>query len=170
MTTPVNGNNQPRNPLLRERPSGWPVGSFENYAQAQRAVDTLSDNNFPVNNLTIVGVDLMEVESVTGRLTWGRVLGGGALSGAWIGIFIGLLLGIFDENFVAPILTGIIMGAFFGVVMAAVPYAMTRGQRDFTSATTIVAGRYDILCEPSLAPQARDAIAQMNLGTVPNAE
>lgn len=160
MTTPPHGHN----PLLRERPSGWPVGSFDHYAQAQKAVDTLSDNNFPVDKLTIVGVDLMEVESVTGRLTWGRVLGGGAISGAWMGIFIGLLLGIFNANYVAPILTGIVMGAAFGAVMAAVPYALSRGQRDFTSATTIVAGRYDVLCEPNLAPQARDAIARMNLG------
>ncbi|MCH6196333.1 magnesium transporter [Corynebacterium mastitidis] len=160
MTTPPHG----RNPLLRERPSGWPVGSFESYARAQRAVDTLSDQNFPVDKLTIVGVDLMEVESVTGRLTWGRVLGGGAMSGAWMGVFIGLLLGIFNSTYAAPILTGIVMGAVFGVVMAAVPYALSRGQRDFTSATTIVAGRYDVLCEPDLAPRARDAIARMNLG------
>ncbi|MBC3186161.1 magnesium transporter [Corynebacterium sp. zg-331] len=154
----------------RQRPSGWPVGSFESYAQAQRAVDTLSDNNFPVNKLTIVGVDLMEVESVTGRLSWGRVLGGGAMSGAWMGVFIGLLLGIFEANFLSPILTGIVIGAFFGVIMAAVPYAMSRGQRDFTSATTIVAGRYDILCDPQLAPQARDAIAQMNIGAAPRTD
>ncbi|WPF66977.1 MULTISPECIES: general stress protein [unclassified Corynebacterium] len=155
---------------LYERPSGWPVGSFDNYAQAQKAVDTLSDNNFPVDKLTIVGVDLMQVESVTGRLTWGRVIGGGALSGAWMGIFIGLLLGIFESNFLFPILTGIVMGVFFGIIMAAVPYALSQGQRDFTSATRIVAGRYDVLCEPDLAPQARDAIAKMNLGSAPQSE
>ncbi|KQB83748.1 general stress protein [Corynebacterium oculi] len=164
MTTPQSA----LNPY--QRPSGWPVGSFDSYDQAQKAVDTLSDENFPVEKLTIVGVDLMQVESVTGRLTWGRVIGGGALSGAWIGIFIGLLLGIFESNFLSPILTGIVMGVFFGIIMAAVPYAMSRGQRDFTSATRIVAGRYDVLCEPQLAPQARDAIAGMNLGTAPRVE
>ncbi|WP_425292283.1 general stress protein [Corynebacterium mayonis] len=51
----------------RQRPSGWPVGRFDTYADAQRAVDSLADSDFPVQHLTIVGVDLMQVENVTGR-------------------------------------------------------------------------------------------------------
>ncbi|SQG64441.1 hypothetical membrane protein [Corynebacterium renale] len=158
-------NNRTPAPHTRQRPSGWPVGSFESYLDAQAAVDKLSDQEFPVDALTIVGVDLLEVENVTGRLTWGKVIGSGALSGAWIGIFIGLLLGIFGGGFFGPILTGVIMGAIFGIIMAAVPYAMSGGARDFTSATTIVAGRYDLLCDPALATKARDAIAAMQYGT-----
>lgn len=157
-------NNRTPAPHTRQRPSGWPVGSFESYLDAQAAVDKLSDQEFPVDALTIVGVDLLEVENVTGRLTWGKVIGSGALSGAWIGIFIGLLLGIFGGGFFGPILTGVIMGAIFGIIMAAVPYAMSGGARDFTSATTIVAGRYDLLCDPALATKARDAIAAMQYG------
>ena len=80
---------------IREVPSGWPVGSFDTYAEAQEAVDSLSDREFPVEKLTIVGVDLMQVENITGRLTWGRVLGGGALSGLWMGMFIGLIFALF---------------------------------------------------------------------------
>ena len=49
---------------------------------------------------------------------------------------------------------------FFGAVFAAVAYAFTGGKRDFSSATAIVAGRYDILCEPDAAPEARDLIAE----------
>ena len=45
------------------------------------------------------------------------------------------------------------------MIFAAVAYAFTGGKRDFSSATTIVAGRYDVLCEPDSAPQARDLIA-----------
>ena len=63
-------------------PKGWPIGSYPTYAEAQRAVDHLSDQEFPVQHVTIVGVDLMQVERVTGRLTWPRVLGGGALDRA----------------------------------------------------------------------------------------
>ena len=37
---------------------------------------------------------------------------------------------------------------------------MTQGKRDFSSATAIVAGRYDVLCEASQAPRARDLISQ----------
>ncbi len=68
------------------------------YAEAQRAVDYLSDQQFPVQQVTIVGVDLMQVERVTGRLTWPKVLGGGVLTGAWLGLFIGLILGFFTAN------------------------------------------------------------------------
>lgn len=146
---------------LRQRPSGWPVGSFDSYADAQRAIDTLSDREFPVSALTIVGVDLMEVESVMGRLTWPRVLGSGALSGAWLGLFVGLLLGIFAGPLWAPVISSVLIGIIFGVVFAAIPYALSSGQRDFTSATAIVAGRYDILCEPQHARQARDVIAEI---------
>ena len=57
-----------RGPLgLPTPPKGWPVGSYPTYAEAQRAVDYLSDNQFPVKEVTIVGVDLMQVERVTGR-------------------------------------------------------------------------------------------------------
>uniref|UniRef100_UPI0038CBF5E8 general stress protein n=1 Tax=Geodermatophilus chilensis TaxID=2035835 RepID=UPI0038CBF5E8 len=52
---------------------GVQVGSFDSYEQAQAAVDFLSDQRFPVENVTIIGSDLRQVERVTGRLTWGRV-------------------------------------------------------------------------------------------------
>ena len=46
-------------PGLPTPPKGWPVGSYPTYAEAQRAVDYLSDQQFPVQQVTIVGVDLM---------------------------------------------------------------------------------------------------------------
>ena len=150
-----------RNLDAMQRPSGWPVGSFQNYADAQAAVDGLSDQQFPVENITIVGVDLMQVERVTGRLTWGRVLAGGALSGLWFGLFVGLLFALFTPDVWPALLSALVIGLIFGLVSAAIGYAFTQGRRDFSSATTIVAGRYDILCEPANAPQARDLIAQM---------
>ncbi|RNE48452.1 general stress protein [Corynebacterium alimapuense] len=148
---------------LRPRPTGWPVGSFESYSNAQAAVDKLSDMQFPVSQLTIVGVDLMEVERVTGRLTWPRVMIGGAISGAWIGLFFGLLIGILGGGYLYPLATGIVMGIVFGLIMTAVPYAISNGKRDFTSQTQIVAGRYDVLCEPERASEAAEIIAQSGL-------
>ncbi len=154
MTQPYNARTIP------QRPSGWPVGSFHTYAEAQAAVDYLSDQEFPVEELTIVGVDLMQVEKVTGRLTWGRVLGGGALSGLWFGLFVGLLFALFSPEPMLSMLTAVVIGIIFGVIFASVGYAMTQGKRDFSSATTIVAGRYDVLCEASQAPRARDMISK----------
>lgn len=143
----------------RKVPEGWPVGSFTSYSQAQAAVDMLSDNEFPVEDITIVGVDLMEVERVTGRLTWGRVLLGGAASGAWLGLFFGLILGIITASWSSALFTGVLMGVIFGLITAAVSYGLSGGRRDFSSSTQIVAGRYDIICEPQKAREARDRIA-----------
>ena len=156
----------------RQVPEGWPVGSFTNYADAQAAVDSLSDRDeFPVSDLTIVGVDLMQVERVVGRLTWPKVLGGGALYGLWMGLFFGLLLSLLSVPGagLSMFVWAIVIGAIFGAVASAVAYAFTGGKRDFASATTIVAGRYDVLCEPDAAPQARDMIAQAG-GRTPASE
>jgi hypothetical protein len=110
--------------------------------------------------VTIVGVDLMQVERVTGRLTWPKVLGGGVLSGAWLGLFIGLVLSVF-MNAWAVLPTGVVAGVFFGLITSAVPYAMARGTRDFSSTMQLVAGRYDVLCDPQNAEKARDLLARL---------
>ncbi|WKD57872.1 hypothetical protein CAPI_06660 [Corynebacterium capitovis DSM 44611] len=159
--------NQVQRKSVPERPAGWPVGSFTTYSDAQRAVDGLSDQEFPVEDLSIVGVDLMQVEKVVGRLTWPRVVGGGALSGAWLGIFIGLIFALFAVPGAGWVVfaTSLVIGAIFGMVFAAISYAMTGGQRDFSSSTAIVAGRYDVVCDPATAERARDAIAAMGIGT-----
>ncbi len=144
-------------------PSGWPVGSYPTYAEAQKAVDYLADSQFPVENVTIVGVDLMQVERVLYRLTWGKVIGGGMVSGAWLGLFVGLLLSLFTTggSVVGPLVVGLIGGLIFGLISAVIPYAATRGQRDFASTMQLVAGRYDVLCEPKAAEQARDMLARL---------
>ena len=46
-------------------PTGLSVGTYDTYADAQRAVDHLADEKFPVENLAIVGTDLRQVERVT---------------------------------------------------------------------------------------------------------
>jgi hypothetical protein len=145
---------------------GVQVGSYENYQQAQRAVDFLSDEKFPVENVTIIGSDLRMVERVTGRLSWGRAIGAGAASGAWFGLFVGLLLGIFavdGGDWVGSVLSGLLIGLVFGAVFGAAGYAATRGQRDFTSTSQVVASRYDVLCNPQVAEQARAELARLSL-------
>ena len=114
MTTPFGGpaRTAPGLPNLPTPPTGWPVGSYATYEEAQRAVDHLADSDFPVRDVTIVGVDLMLVERVIGRLTWGRVLASGAASGAWFGLFVGLLLSLFNPtgSGFGPILVGLASG------------------------------------------------------------
>ena len=172
MVTPfggTGGRNTPGLPNLPTPPTGWPVGSYATYEEAQRAVDYLADNEFAVGDVTIVGVDLMLVERVIGRLTWGRVLFSGALSGAWFGLFVGLLLSFFSTatNPIGPILVGLVSGIVFGVVFAAVGYGASRGRRDFTSASQMVAGRYDVLCQPRNAEKARELLAKLAMDPKP---
>jgi len=113
--------------------------------------------------VTIVGVDLMQVERVTGRLTWPKVLAGGAATGAWLGLFIGLVLGFLNPNPWGPLVAGVIAGVFFGLITSAIQYAMARGTRDFSSTMQLVAGRYDVLCDPQSAERGRDLLARLTI-------
>ena len=110
----------------------------------------------------IVGTDLKRIERITGRLTTGKVAAGGLLSGVWLGLFVGLIFSIFteDETFVTIVST-MVMGALFGLIWALVGYAMTRGQRDFSSVTQVVATRYEVLVEHKSAAQARELLASL---------
>lgn len=168
MTNPFGGQTRPALglPQLPTPPTGWPVGSYATYEEAQRAVDHLADSDFPVADVTIVGVDLMLVERVIARLTWGRVLASGAAQGAWLGLFVGLLLFMFspDGNFL-PIVVGLVSGAVFFMAFAAVSYSASKGRRDFQSASQMVAGRYDVLCEPRNAERAREMLAKLAMGS-----
>jgi hypothetical protein len=145
---------------------GVQVGSYDSYEQAQAAVDYLSDEKFAVENVTIVGTDLRMVETVTGRLTMGRALAAGAAGGAWWGLFVGLLLGIFSSTggaWVGSVLTGLLIGLAFGAAFGGMGYAATRGRRDFTSTSKVVANHYDVLCNPAHAEEARAMLARFSL-------
>jgi hypothetical protein len=138
------------------------LGVYERYEQAQKAVDFLSDNEFPVQNCLIVGTDLKQVERVTGRLTNGKVAAGGLASGLWMGLFVGLVVSLFGTGgTLAIILSTMAFGAVFGLVWAMAGYLATRGRRDFTSVTQVVATRYEVLVEHKLAEQARQLLATM---------
>jgi hypothetical protein len=166
VTGPFSSTGRPAQGLPRvpTPPTGWPIGSYSTYAEAQRAVEHLADSDFAVEDVTIVGVDLMLVERVIGRLSWGKVLGTGAVSGAWFGLFVGVLLSVFTPGSgvtYQPVLVGLVSGMLFGLVFAAISYASTRGRRDFSSASQLVAGRYDVLCQPRNAERGRDLLAKL---------
>ncbi len=158
--------NRGPSPLKLEFPQSLAV--YDDYAAAQKTVDFLSDNKFPVEQCMIVGTDLKRIERITGRLSTGRVAMGGALSGVWFGLFIGLVFTLFTTNDVVPtILSTMLVGGLFGLVWALVGYAATRGQRDFSSVTQVVATRYEVLVEHKSAATARELLAQLP-GALPN--
>ena len=138
-------------------PEGEEVASFATYAAAQHAVDSLSDDGFPVQYLAIVGTDLRQVETITGRMSWGRAVAAGAGSGLWIGMFFGAML-----TFIGPsgtgmstVLAAVLMGVVWGIVFQAGAYALTRGRRDFTSTSAVIASRYSIIASRQAAEAAR---------------
>jgi hypothetical protein len=152
-------------PSMDPRPTGLTIGTYETYREAQRAVDYLSDEKFPVEHTTIVGNNLRQVEKITGRLTWGRAITAGLASGAWFGLFVGILLGIFAPNggWLAALLTGLVLGGLFGMAFGALGYGQLRGARDFTSRTSVVATTYDVLCDFKYAEEARNHLAKLAL-------
>jgi len=154
---PLSGQSQARIPTP---PRGEPIARYSTYLEAQRAVDYLSDNNFPVQAVTIVGTGLQMVERVTGRLTYPRVALAGAASGAWFGLFVGIVLSMFGGNG-AALLAAPVFGAAFGVLFGVISYALTGGRRDFTSTSQIVAGEYAVLCLAEQAGAARQLLQQL---------
>ena len=138
---------------------GVQVGTYGDYPSAQRAVDYLSDQKFPVERTAIVGRGLSSFEQVTGRLTIWRAAVQGAASGAILGALFGWLFGLFD--WVNPLVSSLLLalyGAIFGAVLGALlgmlGHALTGGRRDFSSIAGMRADSYDILVDATVAAQA----------------
>jgi hypothetical protein len=139
------------------------VASYPSYADAERAVDHLSDEGFPVEHVTIVGRGLHSLETVTGRLTYLRAAGRSALTGAVIGALFGWLFGLF--NLINPLVTGLLLalyglifGAVVGAILGLVGHSLTGGRRDFSSVSTIQAETYDVMVDAPFAAAATDLL------------
>jgi hypothetical protein len=144
---------------------GRSIGSFSSYAEAQRAVDYLSDNGFPVENLTIVGSDLKQVERVLGRMTKWKAALAGAGTGAWFGGLVGLLLSLFADSgttVLAIVLWGLLWGAVFGAVWGFIAHLLTFGERDFSTLGLTVATRFDVYATPDVADRAVEMLTRMS--------
>ena len=132
---------------------------FSAYEEAQRAIDTLSDQGFPVAATSIVWNRLRRVEHVTGRKTVVTAFRDGALSGAWFGSFIGLLLLFFVErqensSSVALVITYLLVGAIAGGAWSAVGHMAQRGARDFSSRNLMAAETYQIWVDADVIVKA----------------
>lgn len=157
--TPAPGGMRRPQPLSLQYPQSLAV--HDDYGAAQETVDFLSDREFPVENLMIVGTDLKQVERITGRLTTGRIAVAGIASGMWLGLFVGLILSMFGtENALVTVLSTVLMGGLFGLVWSLIGYAATRGRRDFSAVSAVVATRYEVLVEHKLLARAQELLAQ----------
>ena len=138
------------------------VASYPSYAEAEQAVDSLSDQGVAVEHTAIVGKGLRSVEQVTGRMTAGRAALVGLGQGALIGALFALLFGIFFDgpSFGYLLLYSVVTGGLFGVTIGLIGYAVeSDGRRDFVSETSVSADRYEIQADDEVVAEARSALA-----------
>ncbi|MFD5733294.1 general stress protein [Streptomyces sioyaensis] len=136
-----------------------PLASYPTYAEAERAVDYLADQEFPVERVAIIGHDLQLVEQVVGRVGHGRAALSGAASGALPGALIGWLFGLL--SWLDPVLSslllalyGLIFGAVIGALLGLLLYSVQRGHRDFASVSAMQPSRYEVVADAEVADQA----------------
>ena len=140
------------------------IASYASYAEAERAVDRLADEGFSVERSAIVGVGLRSVEQVAGRMTQRRAALIGAAGGAFIGALFTLLFGIFfkgpdfAELLLYSLLVGGVLGGLWGIL---IQYAYSGGRRDFVSARSIVADRYELQVDEAAADEAARVLGAM---------
>jgi hypothetical protein len=144
------------------------VSSATSYKDAEHAVDWLSDHEFPVERVTIVGTGLRYVESVSSRMTTGRAALVGTGQGALFGLFWGLLFALlftFDSgSFWGLLAFSIVVGAVFGTVIGALSHLSTDGSRDFVSTADTRADHYEVQVDDGYADEARRLLSTMPAG------
>jgi hypothetical protein len=141
------------------------VASYGSYAEAQGAVDRLTDEGFPVERLSIVARGLRFEERVTRRKGYGRAVLEGLGAGAVPGALFGFIFGIFSP--VDPLVSGLVLavyGLFFGALLGAVFYLISQplsgGRRDFSSVAGMRADSYDVVADEEVAESAARRLAE----------
>jgi hypothetical protein len=147
------------------RPARRVVASYADYRDAEKAVDYLAGNRFPVEHVAIVGRELELVQQVTGRLTALDAAARGALTGAVTGLLIGWLFAIFtwfDPRIASGwlIIDGLWFGTLVGIVMGLFMYLVTKSRRRFDAVSRMQPEYFDIAVDELYADDA----ARMLLG------
>ena len=145
-------------------PARRTIASYSSYAEAERAVDWLSDHGFAVERSAIVGTGLRSVEQVTGPMNEGRAAKIGAAQGALTGALFALLFGIFftGPEFAKLLAFALVVGGLFGALSGVLfQYADSGGKRDFVSAANIEADRYELQVDEGAAHEALRVLAGM---------
>jgi heat induced stress protein YflT len=146
-------------------PTRRTVSSVHRYEDAEHAVDYLSDHDFPVDHVSIVGTGLRYVEQVSGRMTTGRAALSGGGYGALFGVFWGSLFGSLfttdDATFWGVLAFSILAGAVFGALIGAISHSFNEGRRDFASTSETRADHYEVQVEDGYASEAQRLLTTM---------
>ncbi len=134
------------------------LADYGRYRDAQAAVDQLSDQGFPMIDVSIVWSGLRRVEYVTGRRTVATAARDGAMAGAWFGLIIGLLFTAFadiDGALVAVLAVYALTGGVTVAAYQAFAHWARRGTRDFSTIGTLDAERFEVWVEPGSLARAQ---------------
>jgi hypothetical protein len=141
------------------------IASFTTYGEAERAVDYLSDQRFPVGRTAIIGHDVRMVEQVIGRLNYGGAALRGAGTGAVTGALLGWLFGLF--SWVQPLLAsftlavyGLLIGAVIGALLGMLMHALQGGRRDFAATRMMLPSRYEVVVDTEVADEGARLLRQ----------
>jgi hypothetical protein len=141
------------------------VTTTTSYTTAERAVDWLSDQGFPVEHVSIVGSGLRYFEDVSGRLTTGRAALAGMGQGGVLGLFWGLLFSLFfttdSAGFLGVLAFSLVVGVVAGALVGAVSQFVTDGRRDFSSVAKVRADRYEVQVDEGYAAEVERLLARM---------
>ena len=149
----------------RNTPSALPEGEvlahFTNYREAVKAVEQLVENGFPPSMISIIGSDLKTVETLKGKLGYGRVALSGAVTGSWIGLFFGLVFGATsaaEQVVVTNLTSGIVIGAGIGMLFNVIRFSLAKNKRTFVSGQAVVAKKYDVVVPTGALNDAKKAM------------
>lgn len=136
------------------------VANFDNYAAAVDFVDQLIRHDFPAPMVAIVGSDLRSVERVRGKLSYGSVALRGLIGGSWIGLLIGMFVEQPSSNGTpgTSLAAVIVIAAGIGMLINVLRFSLTRNRHEFSSASAVIAARYDVVVPHPLAGRAQQAI------------
>ena len=141
------------------------IHSATTYQDAEHAVDYLSDHEFPVERVSIVGTDLRYVERVSGRVTTGSAALTAGGQGATLGLFWGLLFSLlftFDSgSFWGLLAYSVVVGAVLGALVGALSHYLTQGRRDFASSAQTRADHYEVQVDDGYAAEAQRVLSTM---------
>jgi Heat induced stress protein YflT domain len=143
------------------------IATFDKYADAERAVEYLSDQRFEVDRVANVGRELEYVEQILGPMNYGTAALRGAGSGALVGALIGWIFGLFNwiESLISALVLagyGLVFGAIVGALFGLLVHAPQRGQRGFHSVSGLRPKYYDVVADLEVADRALHLLASGN--------
>jgi hypothetical protein len=130
------------------------IASFDSYAEAQRALATLADRQFPVEHASIIGRDVRLVDRVMGHVSAGKAALAGFATGVWIGLMVGLIFAIVSPWAIGAISFGVLLGGALGALWGLLAHALLGGNRVIESLRTIEAASYELVVDQPFAEQA----------------